>query len=295
MEGEQREHRGLALAALGAVGVVTAAWWMLALYPAASARAPEWMVRTRYVCFGAPPGGLPNAGGWILLAGQPAGMLVMLFAGWGNAVRPDLRWFASHAAGKLVLATVAGATAWGIVSAVSIIGSAGESVALFTATGSASVSRSIGVPDLRLLDQRGRQFDLDSLASEGRPVLITFAFAHCETMCPTAIRELVRIRTEAGRSDVPIIVVTVDPWRDVPSRLSAIADAWRLAPNDRVLSGGVDEVNGTLDAWGIARRRDETTGEVVHPVAAVLVHPGGTRGTRFDGSFEGLRAILTGA
>src|SRR6185503_234591 len=93
-----REHRGLALSALGAVALVTAAWWVLALYPAATA--PEWMVRTRYVCFGAPPGGLPNAGGWILLAGQPIGMLVMLFAGWGNAVVRDVRWFGSRMPGR---------------------------------------------------------------------------------------------------------------------------------------------------------------------------------------------------
>lgn len=295
MEREQREHRGLALAALGAVGLVTAAWWVLALYPAAAAGAPEWMVRTRYVCFGAPPGGLPNAGGWILLAGQPIGMLVMLFAGWGNVVRRDLRWFASRTPGKVLLAGLMGASAWGAASAVSIVRGASDSADLFATNGSGSVSRSIDVPDLRLVDQHGRQFDLRSLTSEGKPVLVTFAFAHCETMCPTAIRELLRIRTEAGRNDIPLVIVTVDPWRDVPSRLPAIADAWRLAPNDRVLSGGIDEVSATLDAWAIVRQRDETTGDVVHPVAAVLVYPGGTRGTRFDGSFDGLRAILTGA
>ena len=286
-----REHRGLALAALGAVGMVTAAWWVLALYPAASA--PEWMLRTRYVCFGAPPGGLPNAGGWILLAGQPIGMLVILFAGWSDAVVRDLRWFGSRAPGKLVLGLTAGAMAWGGVRAVSIVRSANQTGDRFSANDPAPAPRSVEVPALTLTDQHGRQFDLRSLATG--PVLVTFAFAHCETMCPTAIRELLRIRAESTRGDIPLVVVTVDPWRDVPSRLASIADAWHLAPDDRVLSGSVDEVNAALGAWGIARERDETTGEVVHPVAAVLVHPGGAKATRFDGSFEGLRAILTGA
>ena len=289
---EQREHHGVALAALGVVGLVTAAWWVLALYPAASA--PEWMVRTRYVCFGAPPGGLPNAGGWILLAGQPIGMLVMLFAGWGNAVRRDLRWVASRASGKLVLAAVAGVTVWGAMNAASIIRGSGASVEQFATNAPASVSRSIDVPDLRLIDQHGREFDLGARGA-GRPVLVSFAFAHCATMCPTAIRELLRIRAEAGRLDIRVVVVTVDPWRDVPSRLPAIADAWRLAPDDLVLSGPVDAVNAALDAWDIVRQRDENTGDVVHPLAAVLVHASGNgKGTRFDGSFEGLRAILTG-
>lgn len=288
---ETREHRGLALAALGAVGLVTAAWWVLALYPAAAA--PEWMIRTRYVCFGAPPGGLPNAGGWILLVGQPVGMLVMLFAGWGEAVRRDLRVFAHHTPGKLVLGLAAGALTWGAVKTVSIVRSTSQSVDRFATDAPGQVSRPFAVPALNLIDQHGRQFDLRSLA--GGPVLVSFAFAHCETMCPTAIRELRRIRADAGREDIPLVVVTVDPWRDVPSRLSTIADGWQLASHDRVLSGNIDDVNTALEAWNIVRQRDEATGEVIHPVAAVLVYPDGATATRFDGSFEGLRAMLTGS
>ena len=285
-----REHRGLALAALGAVAVVTAAWWVLALYPAASA--PEWMIRTRYVCFGAPPGGLPNAGGWILLAGQPIGMLIMLFAGWGNAVARDLRWFASRTPGKLMLGLAFGAVAWGMVNAVSVVRGATRSTDRFSARETIATARPVDVPRLVLVDQHGRQFDLRSFA--GGPVLVTFAFAHCETMCPTAIRELLRIRGETGRTDIPLVVVTVDPWRDVPSRLASIATAWSLARDDRVLSGSIEDVNTALDAWHIVRQRDETTGEVIHPITAVLVQSGGSTATRFDGSFEGLRAILTG-
>jgi cytochrome oxidase Cu insertion factor (SCO1/SenC/PrrC family) len=285
-----REHRGLALSALGAVGLVTAAWWVLALYPAAAA--PEWMIRTRYVCFGAPPGGPPNAGGWILLGGQPVGMLVMLFAGWGGAVVRDLRWLASRVAGKVVLGLALSATAWGLVSAASVVRGAAPSADRFYVNDRAPAPGPFDVPRLILTDQRGSQFDLRDLANG--PVLVTFAFAHCETMCPTAIRELLRIRAESGRSDLPLVVVTVDPWRDVPSRLASIADTWRIATDDHVLSGSIGDVNAALDAWGIVRQRDEATGEVVHQVTAVLVQPGGKAGLRFDGSFERLRVVLAG-
>jgi len=288
---ETREHRGMTLLALVAVGLVTAAWWVLALYPAASA--PEWMIRTRFVCFGAPPGGLPDAAGWILLAGQPVGMLVTLFAGWGSVVRRDLRWLASRGSGKLALGLAAAGVTWGAVSVVSVVRSANSSGDRFAINDPAPAPLRVDVPDLRLIDQHGRAFDLRSLA--GGPVLVSFAFAHCETMCPTAIRELLRIRAESGRGDIPIVVVTVDPWRDVPSRLASIAEAWKLSPGDRVLTGSVDEVNAVLDAWSIGRTRDQSTGEVVHSVAALLVHTGGTTATRFDGVFGGLRAILTGA
>ncbi len=286
---EAREHRGLAVAALGAVTLVTAAWWVLALYPAASA--PEWMLRTRYVCFGAPPDGLPDAGGWILLAGQPIGMLVMLFAGWGSAVRRDVSWLTRRLAGQLVLAAATLALGWGVFSAVSVIRRTTNNVEPFAANDPTPSSRSIDIPALRLVDQNGHQFDLRSVADG--PVLVSFAFAHCATMCPTGIKELLRIRTQVGRQDIPLVVVTVDPWRDVPARLASIATEWRLGPDDRVLSGGINEVNAVLDAWNVARVRDESTGDVVHPLAVVLVHPGGERATRFDGGFEGLREILS--
>ena len=67
-----RAYRGVALAALGVIVLVTVAWWALALYPAGAAT-PEWVARTRLVCFGAMPGGLPSAGGWVLLVGEPWG------------------------------------------------------------------------------------------------------------------------------------------------------------------------------------------------------------------------------
>jgi hypothetical protein len=39
---------------------------------------------TRAVCFGAARDELPNAGGWVLLVGQPLGMLGILLTAWGR-------------------------------------------------------------------------------------------------------------------------------------------------------------------------------------------------------------------
>jgi cytochrome oxidase Cu insertion factor (SCO1/SenC/PrrC family) len=263
-------------------------WWALALYPAANA--PEWVSRTRLACFGAAPGGLPDTGGWILLIFQPVGMLAMLFAVWGDAVRADFRWLVARPAGRLMIGAALGALTWSALTAAMVVRrvASGAEPISFVSTPS-----TVSVPELVLTDQHGQVFDLRQAANT--PVLVTFAFAHCETMCPTQIRELLRIRSEADREDIPLVVVTVDPWRDVPSRLQTIAEAWTLAPGDRLLSGSVDAVNATLDAWGVARQRDEVTGDVLHALAAVLVHPGGRTATRVDGVMEPLRAILVGS
>ena len=82
---------GQVLPALAMILVITVSWWTLALWPIDTATAPEWLTLTREVCFGTAGGGLPNAGGWLLLVGQPLGMLLVLFAVWGREVREALR------------------------------------------------------------------------------------------------------------------------------------------------------------------------------------------------------------
>jgi len=288
----ERAHRGVALAALGAIGLVTVAWWALALYPAATA--PEWVSRTRLACFGAAPGGLPNAGGWILLVGEPIGMVAMLVAVWGDALRRDLKALAGRASGRMVLGAAAGAFLWGVVAAASVVLRATPDDGAFAVNQAkgALAPAAIAAAPLALTDQSGQSFDLAHLS--GAPVLVTFAFAHCETMCPTLVRDVLRTRREAQRDDIPLVIVTVDPWRDVPARLSSIATAWSLAPGDRVLSGAIDQVNQVLDDWNIARRRDPVTGDVVHALVVVLVNSDGRTATRVDANVDGLRTILAG-
>jgi hypothetical protein len=54
-------------------------------------RCAEWFLRTREVCFGASADGLPHAGGWLQLVGQPAGMLVVLVTGGAGAIAAAVR------------------------------------------------------------------------------------------------------------------------------------------------------------------------------------------------------------
>jgi protein SCO1/2 len=285
----RRSRPGAAAAALGVIILVTVAWWALALWPAAAA--PQWLSRTRLACFGAEPGGLPDAGGWVLLVGEPLGMLGVLVAVWGGALRRDLRALSASVGGKAIFGITLAGLAWGALAAAMAVKRvrAASSVFAVNDTGVSSPVP-VDVPPLVLIDQHGQRFDLATL--KGKPVLVTFAFAHCETMCPTLVRAVQRVRRDAGRNDVPIVIVTVDPWRDVPSRLANIAAAWELRPGDRVLSGLVGEVNAALDAWGVARNRNAGTGDVVHTMVVVLVDEAGRRGLRVDGGPDGLSGVL---
>jgi protein SCO1/2 len=95
-------------------------------------------------------------------------------------------------------------------------------------------------------------------------VFVTFAYAHCETVCPLIVQDVLKAQAEAAALNPAVVIVTLDPWRDSPARLAAIAAQWRLPRDAHVLSGDVAAVERTLDAWQVGRTRSAQTGEVTH-------------------------------
>jgi cytochrome oxidase Cu insertion factor (SCO1/SenC/PrrC family) len=269
---------------------ITAAWWALAFWPAGAAE-PEWLARTRAACFGSAAGGLPDAGGWVLLIGEPMGMLGVLAVVWGHTLRRDLervravrRW--RYAAAGFAAAMLVGMASLGVLAARA------------WARGQSTVVRGPGVPlrlDLSppataLVDQHGARVSLAELG--GRPALLTVAFGHCTTVCPTVVNDLRRARRTAGRTDVQLVVLTLDPWRDTPDRLPSLAAHWALSAGDRVLSGSVPNVEQVLDSLGIGRRRNETTGDIVHGSTVMLVSSRGRLEWRIDGGWNRVGELL---
>lgn len=261
---------GTAVLALLVILVITAAWWALALWPA-GATEPEWLTRTRGACFGSMPGGLPNAGGWVLLIGEPIGMFGILWAVWGDSLRADwarlrtsLRW--ATAVGAVVLVAVAGIAASGFRAAQAAVR---LSAPIVLGPGEPVQVGSNAPTDL-LVDQNGATTSLAALGSE--PIILTFAFGHCATVCPTIVHDLHSARQRAGRDDVPIVILTVDPWRDVPERLPSLSEHWAMGPGDMALSGEIAVVQRVLDTLGIGRQRNETTGDVDHSITVMLLN-----------------------
>jgi protein SCO1/2 len=122
---------------------------------------------------------------------------------------------------------------------------------------------------MELIDQHGRNVTLESF--RGRPVLVAFAYAHCETVCPVIVTDVVTAAARLRDTRPAVLIVTLDPWRDTPSRLAAIAAAWRLHDDASVLSGPPDTVNRVLNAWRIPRTRNERTGEISHPSLVYII------------------------
>ncbi|MHB1264836.1 MAG: SCO family protein [Gemmatimonadaceae bacterium] len=270
------KRAALALVGLGGILVVTTAWWTLALWPPDPAL-PAWVERTRAACFGVAPNGLPHAGGWLLLVGEPLGMLAFLLFAWGDAVREGLSALARSRAGRLLLAAGAAVVLVGTAAAATRVRNAwGERFdATAGSAASSAAARRVDAPPppLVLVDQTERRTTLADFA--GRPVLVAFAYGHCETVCPAIVHDATGALRDAAVPDAVLLVVTLDPWRDTPARLAAIAKSWQLPGGARLLGGSVAEVESVLDAWGVARRRDESTGEIIHSTEMFLVDRGG--------------------
>ena len=282
------DRAGAALIALVVILGITAAWWALALWPVGVE--PEWLSRARAACFGTRDSGLPDAGGWILLVGEPLGMIGMLLAGWGRSLKRDLHVVMADRWGRIAGVGTASLVAAGMWAAGARVvkASAGPT----SAPDGTVVQRRLDlpVPPMELTDQRGRLTSLDVF--RGRPVLLTFAFGHCSTVCPVVVNALRSAREAADRRDVPIVVITLDPWRDTPDRLPTIAEHWNLAADDRVLSGDSVEVERVLDALGVGRRRDEGTGDVMHGQTVIGINAQGRIVWRADGGWSGVDQFL---
>jgi cytochrome oxidase Cu insertion factor (SCO1/SenC/PrrC family) len=284
-----------ALAGLVVLFATTAVWWALALWPVESG--PAWLERTRYVCFGVAAGGLPDAGGWIGLTAGPLGMFAILATGWRRGMESLLR----RARSSRVLASTLTALALGGVVMVVAAGVRVQQVRAAAVEWDADDGvppdtyprLDLPTPALALTAQTGDVVELGSL--RGRPVIVAFAYAHCATICPVLVQHALQAQAELrGTTDEPaVLIVTLDPWRDPPSRLPSMAAAWGLpSANAWVLSGSVEDVEAALDAWNVPRSRSTTTGEVTHPSLLYIVDRDGSLAYASTGGVAALVSLV---
>jgi protein SCO1/2 len=279
-------------AALGAIVAITVSWWAFALWPVGGA-GPEWLLRTRDVCFGTVGDSLPNAAGWLVLIGQPIGMVALLAVVWGAELRASLARAMAGATGQILVGIVAAVLVAGVSGVVVRVRTAGQEP---FATGAGEIAAQLTrindpAPALTLTNQHGRQVSLESF--RGRPVIVAFAYAHCETVCPQIVSDLLSARERAGADPPPVLVVTLDPWRDTPSRLPSIATRWKLPDGMHVLSGPADVVERTLNGWRVPRVRNQKTGDISHPSMVYVIDPAGRIAYVVNGDAHAIAAAVS--
>jgi len=262
------------LVGLGAIAAITAAWWALALWPL-PADTPEWLQRTRLVCFGSTRDALPSAAGWMLLIGEPLAMAGALATIWRDGLVAGLVALWRSRPGRAALVTVGTLVAAGLSAAAGRVWAATRAEAFDPAVGVVGDAVRIDrpAPALGLVDQHG-----DTLALErfrGKPLLVAFAYGHCTTICPVIVHDALEAQRLLGAARPPLVIVTLDPWRDTPDMLPMIAAMWQLGAGAFAAGGDTLTVERALDAWQVPRARDLQTGDVTHGALIYVVDPAG--------------------
>ena len=286
LTGEER----FALAGFLAWFTIAAFWWALAFAPLP--RAEAWLAAARAVCFGTQPNGLPEPWGWMLLVLAPAAILSFLLVVWGRPLSRAFVAVGGRLSGRILIGGLAAITLAGAASV-------GERVAVAARGAIPADATSEPLPDtyprtaetappLHLIDQTGAAFELASL--RGRPVILTFAYGHCATVCPMLVGSIRKARADypsqvPGSSPPPVVVVTLDPWRDTPRSLPAIADTWGLAAESGgwLLTGPAEEVVAAAEAYQVGFARDDKTGEITHAGMVLVLDAEGRIAYRFLG------------
>jgi len=137
-------------------------------------------------------------------------------------------------------------------------------------------SSSIYQFEAALTDQDGKRQGLDLY--RGHPVLITMFYASCPAACPLIIdtlRATEKDLTPAQRADLRVLLVSIDPDRDSPAALRALADQRHIDTTRWTLARTDTATVRTLAALLNVQYRQLPSGEFNHSPVITLLSPAG--------------------
>ncbi|HET8576827.1 MAG TPA: SCO family protein [Methylomirabilota bacterium] len=145
-------------------------------------------------------------------------------------------------------------------------------------------SQSIYEVSAALVDHRGHPVGLDLF--RGHPVLISMLYASCRDACPLLLADIKRIEMDLParvRADLRVLLVTLDPERDTPEALQALARAHRVDESRwRFVTAPDDTVREIAAVLGIKYRR-LADGTINHSSVITLLDPSGVIQSRVEG------------
>jgi protein SCO1 len=101
------------------------------------------------------------------------------------------------------------------------------------------------LPNLPVVDQDGNRYRFYDDLIKDRKVVINFIFTSCSAICPLTMARMAQLHEKlsdiVGR-DVQFYSITVDPEHDGPRELKRYADAFKIGPGWRLLTGLPDDI-----------------------------------------------------
>jgi protein SCO1/2 len=174
----------------------------------------------------------------------------------------------------LTLTLCALAAVVGVVIAAA--GDDGRAAVRVDASGWAGFVRPPGAtaPAFRLRDQDGELATQSQYG--GKPFAVTFVYSTCRDTCPALVDQVRGALDDAG-SDLPLLLVSVDPAGDTSATARRFLNDRRMTGRARFLLGDQRQLAPVWRGYGIAPQR----GELDHTASVVLVDGAGRQRVGF--------------
>lgn len=141
-------------------------------------------------------------------------------------------------------------------------------------------------------DDQGTKVALGSYLGRGRPIILSMAYFHCETLCPLVLNGILKATNEfdaAKRPDFEVLVVSIDP-RDTPTEAATRKRTFLartrldLQPDQvHFLTGSVKSIDELAEALGFRYRFDPQSGQYEHPSGLMILTGSGLISRYFFG------------
>jgi protein SCO1/2 len=140
------------------------------------------------------------------------------------------------------------------------------------APGVTRASAAYAIPDVQLVRDDGKPVNLAGELDDGRPVVVSFIFTSCTTVCPMVSATLAQLQRKLGpaRDRVHLVSISIDPEFDTPARLRAYAQKLGAGPEWQHYTGTLSASQAVQRAFAVYRG-DKMNHE---PVTLVRSAPG---------------------
>ncbi len=127
--------------------------------------------------------------------------------------------------------------------------------AMMKKKGYARSEHEYALPDSPLVDKDGQKTTLLTELNGDKPVIVTFVFTTCTTICPVLSGTFYQLQTELGSDvdDVKMVSVSIDPEYDTPERLRAYAGLFKAGPQWQFLTGSLGDIVTVQKSFDVYR------------------------------------------
>lgn len=136
------------------------------------------------------------------------------------------------------------------------------------------------VPAVALVREDGKAVSLDRELQDGRPVVVSFVYTTCTTICPVTSMTLAELQARLGgeRDQVRLMSISIDPEQDTPARLRAYAERFNAGTEWHHYTGTVEASIAAQRAFDVYR------GDKMSHAPVTLVRPSrGASWVRLEG------------